>query len=351
MVATNGVGANYPFFVAINPTNTSIAYVSGSDGNSQPLVLKTVNGGNSWTSVMQCTGNANVATGWSGDDSGNWNWKKWSYGECALGFAVSPVDPNRVIITDLGFMHVTTNGGVTWQQAYDWVGCQNPVGSATPKTTFYTGNGAEDTSCWWLSWFSTNTLFCCFTDQRGMLSTNGGVAWMSPMSLTYNSTYQTVKHPTNGLVYAAVSSVHDLYAWDNYCEDAHIDGGSGAVLYSTNLGTTWAQLSTPGNGKPVVALAVDPLNLNRSLCGGCQSNQRRHLSHGQSPGRNVGPPRTNSPCRPTLKVIPTTSACSTTAHLWPPIRRASPRTIFSRARESSSAPRTVPVGWIAAPPA
>ena len=126
-----------PFFVAMNPTNTSIAYVSGSDGNSQPLVLKTVNGGNSWTSVMQCTGNANVATGWSGDDSGNWNWKKWSYGECALGFAVSPVDPNRVIITDLGFMHVTTNGGVTWQQAYDWVGCQNPVGSATPKTTFY----------------------------------------------------------------------------------------------------------------------------------------------------------------------------------------------------------------------
>jgi len=36
------------------------------------------------------------------------------------------------------------------------------------------------------------------------------------MSLTYNSTYQTLKHPTNGLVYAAMSSVHDMYAWDNY---------------------------------------------------------------------------------------------------------------------------------------
>ena len=144
------------------------------------------------------------------------------------------------MISDFGFMHVTTNGGATWRQAYDWQGCENAVGAPTPKTTFYTGNGAEDTSCWWLSWFSSNTLFCSFTDIRGMLSTNAGSSWMAPMSLTYNSTYQTLKHPTNGLVYAAMSSVHDMYAWDHYCEDAHIDGGTGEVMYSANQGTTWA---------------------------------------------------------------------------------------------------------------
>jgi hypothetical protein len=38
------------------------------------------------------------------------------------------------------------------------------------------GNGAEDTSCWWLSWFSTNIVFCSFTDIRGMLSTNAGAS-------------------------------------------------------------------------------------------------------------------------------------------------------------------------------
>jgi hypothetical protein len=210
---------------------------------------------------MQCIGNANIATGWSGDDTGAWNWKKWSWGECAMGFTVCQTDPNRALISDFGFIHATTNGGATWRQAYDWQGCENAAGSSTPKATFYTGNGAEDTSCWSLSWLSSNTLFASFTDIHGMLSTNAGSAWMAPMTLTYNSTYQTLKHPTNGLVYAAMSSVHDMYAWDNYCEDAHIDGGTGEVIYSANQGATWATFKSLG--KPVVRLALDPNNPNR----------------------------------------------------------------------------------------
>jgi len=258
---TNGIGGNYPFFVAMCRTNISVAYAAGSDSSGQPVVFKTINGGASWSQVMQCTGNANVATGWTGDDAGAWNWKKWSFGECAMGFAVCQSDLNRAIISDFGFIHATTNGGVTWQQTYDWPGCQNAPGASTPKTNFFTGSGAEDTSCWSLSWFSSNTLFCSFTDIRGMLSTDGGASWMSPLSLTYNSTYQALKHPTNGLVYAAVSSVHDMYAWDRYCQDASIDGGTGALLYSTNNGSTWNTFKNLG--KPVVALALDPNNLNR----------------------------------------------------------------------------------------
>jgi hypothetical protein len=259
--ATNGIGNNYIFFVAMCRTNISVAYAAGSDSLGQPVVFKTTNGGSSWTQVMQCTGNANVATGWTGDDPGAWNWKKWSFGECAMGFTVCDSDLNRAVITDFGFIHATTNGGTSWQQAYDWIGTQNAAGASTPKTNFYTGSGAEDTSCWHLSWFSSNTLFCGFTDIRGMLSTNNGASWMSPLSLTYNSTYQTVKHPTNGTVYAAVSSVHDMYAWDHYCQDKYIDGGSGAILYSTNSGFTW--FTNKNLGKPIVALALDPNNLNR----------------------------------------------------------------------------------------
>jgi hypothetical protein len=257
----NGVASTLPFFVAMCRTNISIAYAGGSDGLGQPVVLKTVNGGALWSQVMQCSGNANVATGWTGDDSGGWNWKKWSFGECAMGFTVCQSDPGRVVISDYGFMHVTTNGGASWRQAYDWQGCENPAGSMTPKTNFYTGCGAEDTSSWWLSWFSSNVMFCSFTDMRGMLSTNGGKSWMSPMSLALNSTYQTVAHPNNGIVYAAESSVHDMYAWDRYCQDSSIDGGSGAILYSTNAGATWATLKNLG--RPIVALALDPNNPNR----------------------------------------------------------------------------------------
>jgi hypothetical protein len=260
-VSTNGVGGNQPTFVAMCRTNVSIAYAAGSDAAGQPVVLKSVNGGTSWTQVMQCTGNANVATGWTGDGPESWNWKKWSFGECAMGFTVCQSDPNRVVISDFGFIHVTTNGGTTWQQAYDWVGSQNAAGASTPKAAFYTGNGAEDTSCWWLTWLSTNAVFCSFTDIRGMLSTNGGVSWMSPLTLGYNSTYQTLKHPTNGIVYGAMSSVHDMYAWDRYCQDTYIDGGTGALMYSVDQGATWATFKNLG--KPVVALALDPNNLNR----------------------------------------------------------------------------------------
>jgi len=259
--ATNGVADNYLAFVSLCRTNISTAYAAGSDALGQPVVLKTANGGTTWTQVMNCTGNANVTTGWTGDDPGNWNWKKWSFGECAMGFAVCATDPNRIVISDFGFIHVSTNGGAIWRQAYDWQGSENPSGAATPKATFYTGNGAEDTSCWWLSWLSSNSVFCSFTDIRGMLSTNAGAAWMSPLSLSYNSTYQTLKHPTNGLVYAAVSSVHDLYAWDRYCQDSSIDGGTGEVLYSADRGATWTRLKNLG--RPVVGLALDPNNLNR----------------------------------------------------------------------------------------
>lgn len=256
VVATNGLGANRPFLLGLSPTNAQLVYAAGEDGLGQPSVVKSVNGGVTWTQVLRCTGNANVATGWSGDDPGAWNWKKWSFGECAMGFTVCASDPARAMITDFGFIHVTTNGGASWRQAYVWAQHENAIGAAAIKTNFYAGNGAEDTSCWWLSWFDSNTLFCSFTDIRGMWSTNGGRAWMNPPTLAYNSTYCTVQHPTNGFVYGAMSSVHDLYAWDRYCQDAYIDGGSGAIMVSTNKGRAWATLKNLG--RPVVHVALDP---------------------------------------------------------------------------------------------
>lgn len=255
VVATNGIGANQLFALGLCRTNPAIVYAAGSDGAGQPSVVRSVDGGLSWTQVMRCAGNANVATGWSGDDPGAWTWKKWSFGECAMGFTVCDADPQRAVITDFGFVHVTTNGGTTWRQAYVWDAQENAAGAATPKTNVFTGCGLEDTSCWWLDWFDSNTVFAGFTDIRGMWSTNGGRSWMSPLSLPFNSTYTTARHPTNRAVYAAGSSVHDLYAWDTYCQDARLDVGTGAVLWSTNKGASWATFRNLG--RAIVHVALD----------------------------------------------------------------------------------------------
>jgi len=52
-----------------------------------------------------------------------------------------------------------------------------------------------------------------------------------------------------------------MYAWDRYCQDPYIDGGTGEVMYSTNSGANWARLKNLG--RPLVSLALDPNNPNR----------------------------------------------------------------------------------------
>ncbi len=249
------------FFVAMSRTNVNVAWIGGSTVNGEPAVFRTTNGGASWQSVFSAVNNVNIQTGWSGDDPGAWNWRKWSYGEIALGFNVAPTDPQRAIIGDYGFVHITTNGGASWYAAYVAAQDLNTTNSACSKTNFYHGVGIEDTSCWHLSWPTSNCVFACYTDMRGIVSTNGGKSWDFPATLTYNSTYETRVHPTNGLMYGAMSSVHDMYAWDQYCQDSRIDSGSGEIMYSTNRGRAWARLHN--FGRPVVALALDPNNPNR----------------------------------------------------------------------------------------
>ncbi|MBP7429857.1 MAG: hypothetical protein KBC05_10510 [Candidatus Hydrogenedentes bacterium] len=262
-VVTGIAAGDYPFFVSMCRTNINTVYVAGGSDEGVPIVYKTTNSGGSWQNVFFAAGNQNIATGWQGDDPGPWNWMKWSYGEYALGFNVCPTDPDRAAISDLGFVHVTTDGGAAWNQAYVHPTDQNATNSPADKRKSYHGVGLEDTSCWWLTWAAPDDLYACFTDMRGVASTNAGVAWYFPTGLTYNSTYQCVRRPSSGVLYAAASSVHDLYAWDEYCRDTRIDGGSGAILYSENNGRGWKLLHDFSH--PVVGLALDPNNDRRML--------------------------------------------------------------------------------------
>ena len=246
----------HPFFVAMARNNPDVAYLGGS-AKGVPIIYKTVNGGNSWRNVLLTQGNRNIATGWSG-------WmgvRGWGYGELVFGLDVNPRDSNRVAFTDMGFIHLTTDGGESWRQAYVDPSTQNRAGFPILKGRAYLGAGLENTSVWHLAWADANTLWASFTDIRGIRSTDGGWKW----SFDYtghrlNTSYQVVVHPKTGVMYMAASSIHDLYQ-STYPQDARIDRGKGDVLFSTDKGRTWWPLGRIG--KPVIGLALDPTEPNR----------------------------------------------------------------------------------------
>ncbi len=258
---TNGIPSNVrPFFVGMALDEIAIAYVAGGDAsNGFPSVFKTTDGGDSWDNVFYTENNQNIVTGWCGDGGDT----QWWYPEYALGFAVSPTQPNRAIITDLGFAHVTENGGITWRQVYVDSMYENPAGSETPNGLNYGGIGLENTSCWWLHWVGRDALLAGFSDIRGIRSEDGGETWTagSSLGLPHNSTYYITEHPESGVLYAATSSVHDMYE-STRLTDATIDGGTGRVIWSADAGASWQTLKDFGHG--VMWLAMDP-NDNESL--------------------------------------------------------------------------------------
>jgi hypothetical protein len=266
---TTGIAAgDSPFFVAMTRGNISTAYVAGQQNSTEfPIIYKTTNAGASWQGVFLTTNNQNILTGWDGRGGD----RDWSYGAGALGFTVSPTDVNRVIYTDLGFAHLTTDGGATWRQMYVDSWDQNPMGQLTPKGRTYHGVGLEDTTCWWLTWSDANNLFASYSDIKGTRSTDGGAGWSFNYSgQNYNSTFQSVKHPTTGTLYVGTSSVHDMYQ-STRLTDSTIDGGTGEVLYSTDKGATWLRLHNFAH--PVIGLAIDPTNTNRMYASVIHSTQ------------------------------------------------------------------------------
>lgn len=255
---TTGIIANdFPVFVAMSSGDVSTAYVAGQNSSEFPIVYKTTNGGNNWQSVLLTNNNQNIFTGWAGRGGD----RDWSYGAGALGFAVSPTDANKAAFTDLGFAHITTDGGATWKQMYVSPADQNPMNALTPKGKSYHSVGLEDTTCWWLTWKDANNLFASYSDIRGTRSTDGGVTW----SFNYtgqpdNSTYQSLKHPVTGAIYAGTSTVHDMYQ-STRLQDSILDSGDGTIKFSTDGGAVWQTLHDFNH--PVICIALDPNNSNR----------------------------------------------------------------------------------------
>jgi len=255
--AYTGIDPNHEIFlISSSLTNINTYYVGGTNPNTSfPVVYKTSDAGGSWSEVFMTVNNQNIITGWSGYQ-GDENW--W-FGEIVFGLKVAPNDVNTVIITDYGFAHITSDGGVNWNQAYIETADQNPAGSPTPTDQSYAGNGLENTASWNLHWADSTTLFSSYTDITGIRSTDGGLKWAIDYSgINYNTVYQVIES-SDGTLYAAVSSVHDIYQ-STHLNDASVNNGNGAILYSTDNGLSWQLLHD--FSMPVIWLALNPNNPN-----------------------------------------------------------------------------------------
>ena len=257
----------YPYFCGMATTNTNTAYIAGASDASTPIIYKTTDAGSTWTSVFKSTNNQNITTGWSGDGGD----RGWSYGEYPMGFDVAPSDPNYVSFSDFGFVHISTDGGATWKQKYVKASDENPSGAKTPIQKTYHSIGLENTTCWQVTWIDKDNMYGCFSDIKGVRSTDAGSSWgFNYTGHNDNSMYYLTKNVSDNTLYAATSSVHDMYQ-STYLADSRIDNGKGKVLFSNDNGASWQTLHDFQH--PVIWLATDSQNPNRLYASVIHSTQ------------------------------------------------------------------------------
>lgn len=251
-------GVDFPMFVGMANNDINTVYLAGSNTSSEPIVLKTTNAGTGWNQVFNTTNNLNINTGWSGQGGD----RGWSYGECPFAIAVAPNNANDAVFGDFGFVHKTSNGGTSWQQAYVNTSGQHPMNAPTPANASYQSCGIENTSCWQVHWINATNMWACYSDIRGIRSTDAGNSWSyNYTGNSANSTYRVAQHPTTGTLFAASSNIHDMYQ-STRLADAQLDASdsNGKLIYSINNGATWQDLHVFNH--PVFWIAIDPTNPN-----------------------------------------------------------------------------------------
>ncbi|MGB7548064.1 MAG: hypothetical protein WBM14_09970, partial [Terracidiphilus sp.] len=253
------VGTDFPMFISMAANSIDTVFLGGSNSSDLASIFRSVDAGGHWTQCLQLTNNQNMITGWCGDHGDiNWGWSGSLFGLC-----VAPRNAKKVVYTDWGFVHKTADAGATWQQAYTSAADQHPAGSATPTNKSYHSIGLENTSCWQVFWADSSNMFAPFTDIKGVRSVDAGNSWsFNYTGHSQNTMYWIAKNPTSGVLYAATSTIHDMYE-STYLQDSRIDasGAGGKVLFSSDKGTTWN--TAHDFAHPVYWIALDPNDPNK----------------------------------------------------------------------------------------
>ncbi|MEO6994510.1 MAG: hypothetical protein ABI273_12835, partial [Lacunisphaera sp.] len=256
-----GIDASNDFLLSVamarNDLNT--VYAAGGGSAGVPEIFKTTNAGASWTNTFHPANNQNIITGWSGTGGD----RSWGYGEVIFGLAVAPTNAAKAVITDYGFVHRTSDGGATWQQAYVSTADQHPANTTAIGAGSYHSIGLENTSAWQVQWSDAQHLVAGFSDIKGIRSSDAGATWtLGQTGNNANTIYRLVQHPTTHALYAATSDIHDLYQ-STRLADSPLNNAdaNGKIIVSADQGASWQTVHNFGH--PVFWLALDPTNANR----------------------------------------------------------------------------------------
>jgi len=250
--------SDFVMYIGMATNDINTIYLAGSDNAlNAPLIFKSNDGGNNWNKVFKSANNQNVTTGWSGYQGD----KNWSWGETAFGIAVAPNNSQKIIFGDFGFVHVSKDGGNTWNQAYIDESDQHVANVPTPKKKSYHSIGLENTSSWQIHWVDAQNVFACFSDIGGIRSRDGGKSWSFDYNgFSVNSLYRMVQ-TNNGNLYGACSNIHDMYQ-STRLSDLILDANdaNGKIVFSIDKGENWSTLHSFNH--PVFWIASDPNNQN-----------------------------------------------------------------------------------------
>ncbi len=258
MASSTGINFANDFlmYAGLAKNDISTIYLGGNDQSAGgPLVMKSSNGGQSWTKKFNTVNNANIITAWEGYQGD----KNWGWSENCFGITVAPNNSSKVIFSTFSNVQVSSNGGDDWKQAYVSSADQHPAGAPTPQKQRYHSIGLENTTCWQVHWQNADTMIGCFSDIGCIRSDDSGESWgFTYNGFSVNSLYRVEKIP-NGKLYGACSNIHDMYQ-STRLTDALLDANdaNGKIVYSTDNGSNWANLHTFNH--PVFWLASDPNN-------------------------------------------------------------------------------------------
>ena len=245
----------YPNFTTIGTSAQHAEVLYASFTNYHPLrdeksyygVLKTADGGLTWTSVRQEAGVT------APNMHNDWTSSRWGpdWGDEPLSIGVSPINPDLVYTTDLSRIMRSTDGGRDWYGVFSQSTGQG-----------YTTTGLDVTTAYGIHFdpFDPKHVFISYTDIGLMRSDDGGQSWVSATTggvprAWGNTTYWLEFDPAvKGKLWAAMCSHHDLPRFRELRR-----GGQGGVVVSVDGGHTWkvSNSGLPSNAQPTHIL-LDP---------------------------------------------------------------------------------------------